>query len=117
MELTLLKLINNEEEILEYYKNAEKLWEKIWNSKESQNEKELADLITSYQFYFEDQCGGRDIGQEIMVWSGYAYLIKKTEAKPETNSELNKFINAFDKSHVSSEIYGDLKNLKKLISS
>ncbi|MEN1895635.1 hypothetical protein [Staphylococcus nepalensis] len=113
MKMTLEKLINNDSEILEYYQNANKLWEKIWNSKESENEKDLAKIISSYQYDFEEKCGGRWIGQEIMAWSAYAYLLKTTDNFPDT--KLKKLNNAFKNSFLSSEIYAEIDNAKKAL--
>ena len=113
MKYTLRKLINNDPEILEYYQNANKLWEKIWSDEKSENEKELGKLISSYQFYFEDQCGGYLIGKEIMAWSAYSYLLATHEEFPE--KKIEKLDNAFKNSFLSAEIYQDVDDARKVL--
>lgn len=113
MELILLGLINGEKEILEYFQNANDLWEEIWDSKKSEDEKELADLITSYQHYFDVKCGGPLLSQEIIAWSAYAYLLKIGKGK--SNEKLERLNNAFEKSHLSNEIYADIKKSQSIL--
>lgn len=114
MQRTLKKLMNNDSEILEYYQNANKFWEEIWNSQESENEKDLGKKISSYQYQFEEECGGRWIGQEIMAWSAYTYLLKTFDNDEDLfNKNLKKLNNAFKNSFLSTEIYIEIDHAKK----
>ncbi|MDW3863845.1 hypothetical protein QI362_00820 [Staphylococcus saprophyticus] len=114
LKLTFEKLMNGDSDIAKYYKNANDLWEKIWNHPKSQNVDDLAQLIGSYQYYFEENCGGEYLGKEIMGWSGYVYLLKSDSDDLFVNNRIDALKEAINKSFLSSEIYYDSDQAIKL---
>ena len=114
LKLTFEKLMNGARDIAKYYKNANDLWEKIWNNPKSQNVDDLAQLIGSYQYYFEENCGGVYLGKEIMGWSGYVYLLKSDSDDLLINNRIDALKEAINKSFLSSEIYYDSDQAIKL---
>jgi len=75
MHFTIEKILEGDREILVWYKNALKLWDEILDKYKIQEDNlisELAKELWNYQLQFEHECGGRTIGQEVMVVSGIA---------------------------------------------
>lgn len=71
---TLQLLLENDESIVRSYQASIRIWENIWNNPESNTVEGLAQLLTDEQFTFENECGYRHTGQEVMAWSGFALL-------------------------------------------
>ena len=67
-------LVKGDGAIIQHYQNAVAHWNEIWGRKESQDLKSMAHMLSSQQFWFEQNCGGRWVGQEIMVVTGFAML-------------------------------------------
>jgi hypothetical protein len=67
-------LVRGDPAIVEYYRTAAHHWQGIWAKEESRNFELLAKLLTAEQDWFERHCGGRWLGQEVMVVSGLAGL-------------------------------------------
>ncbi len=119
---TLEELLNNNSDILNYYQNAKLLWDEILNNtNDINNTNEIAQELNKNQLTFESRCGGRSIGQEIMVYSGFARLYDTASGFSKENKALAKrIINAFEKSTCSvevkytakkaAEVYGLLSN-------
>lgn len=70
MNYTIELLMKENENILRYYKLAYSHWREILSSNDNNDAKSLSKKLTNEQMWFEDNCGGRYIGQEIMVVSG-----------------------------------------------
>jgi len=71
---TVLNLLNGDQELVTYYQNAKQLWDEIWRDYHSLNVDGLAELLHQKQLTFEYRCGGKHLGQEIMVWTGFGLL-------------------------------------------
>ena len=71
MHQTIEALLKGDEEILHFYKVATERWTQVLMSLEGKPEM-LKEIIRVEQFWFERNCGGRELGQEIMVLSGIA---------------------------------------------
>lgn len=110
LSLTFYDLVNGKQEILEAYKEAATLWESIWNDHNSMDVDSLSKLLFMKQGEFEEACGGRQRGKEIMPWSGFAYLLEQKDSfdKTETLAE------AFKNSNCSVEVIGNAKEAYKL---
>jgi hypothetical protein len=104
-------LINQNEEIIEYYKNAETIWMEIWKDYRSMNTESLAALLSHNQLSFEHNCGGKHLGQEVMVWSGFGRLYDTYAGFEGENKEKALMLKeAFKKSMCSFEVKDVVKS-------
>ena len=81
------ELINRNEKIAIYYAKAKVIWESIDILDENLNK-----IICSKQSEFERLCKDRNLGQEIMVYSGIIYYI--SDDKKLAASICNALINS-----------------------
>jgi len=72
MHYSLEMLVQGKREIVDFYQIATDRWGEIWSREASRDLGSLANLLPSEQMWFERHCGGRWIGQEVMVVSGLA---------------------------------------------
>lgn len=70
MNYTIELLINGDKNVISYYQSAKDRWNKIMINHKNASPSQLSKELTSEQMWFEKNCGGRWIGQEIMVISG-----------------------------------------------
>lgn len=113
MHYTLQKLIEGDEEIVNHYKQAKVIWDEITeiiDCNNNENIPKLANELSNRQIAdFEHKCGGRDIGQEIMAWSGIAQFYKVEDGFGNDYERLQSAKNvykAFQKSYCSLEVKG-----------
>ncbi len=98
------RLINGENDIINKYRIAIGLWDGIFKKAESNTVDGLAGILWSEQGKFENQCGGKSIGQEIMVASGI-YQFYSTASCFGDNLERARLVaNAFRISRCSMEV-------------
>lgn len=102
MYYTQQELMNGNSDIAEYYKNAKKLWEEI-----DIDSPDLAKELTKKQSNFENACGGRGLGQEIMAWSGLILYMNKEEKNIEAAT---KIYTALVKGNCNTEVKAYSKN-------
>lgn len=119
MYYTIQKLIEGDNEVINYYQEAKKIWKKISDKIEIQDElniKTLAQELTNRQMSFEYRCGGRYIGQEIMAWYGIAQYYTVEDG---FGSELDRLqsaknvYEAFQRSSCSLEVKNAANNVAK----
>ncbi|MDD1513818.1 hypothetical protein [Priestia megaterium] len=67
-------LLENNSQVLQYYQTASRLWEDICNDPQSETSEGLSRILSNRQLTFEERCGGRPLGQEVMVWVGFGQL-------------------------------------------
>jgi|SRR6056297_2921274 len=72
MHLTIEKLINGDEEIIIYYQKSKEIWNNILDEIDINDVDKLAEQLTDKQLEFELNCGGQNLGQELMVVVGIA---------------------------------------------
>lgn len=112
---TIHALLNGNEKIIEFYKNAEKLWGEIWKDNKSDTVEGLAELLSNYQLDFEHECGGRYLGQEIMAFSGFGLLYDSYVGfEGESKEKAIRLNNAFKKSNCSIEVEGSARRAVEL---
>lgn len=70
MHYTTELLINGDEDVLLYYDRALKRWREILAEYGEVASKVLAKKLSLDQCWFEENCGSRWVGQEIMVITG-----------------------------------------------
>ena len=94
MEFTIKELMNGNNDIVTYYKNAKNIWDTI-----DINDVNLRTELKDKQTEFEQECGGRGIGQEIMAWSGIMQYIEQSD-----RASAQKLYQALVKSNCSNEV-------------
>jgi hypothetical protein len=101
---TLEKLINGDENIVEYYRNAKEIWDEIRNSENFDTVERLAEQLSMRQLAFEHRCGGRWLGQEIMTVVGIGQFYSSEIGFDATLEEAFKVKDAFAQSYCSLEV-------------
>ncbi|EJD6402369.1 hypothetical protein M0H77_RS19605 [Providencia rettgeri] len=102
MRYTIERLISADQEIITYYSKALKLWETILEAKPDY--KKLSKSLPSDQLLFEQHCGGRWIGQEIMVITGITQFYKTEDGFGERKESAMLVYKAISSSYCSMEV-------------
>ncbi|MGG3045763.1 hypothetical protein ABEO76_21795 [Bacillus anthracis] len=100
---TTMNLLEGNERILTYYKEAESIWRSIWKHAESETADGLARVIGNSQYKFENNCGGLSLGQEIMAQVGFAMLYSENPSS-EDKRKSRMLLEAFRNSGSSTEV-------------
>jgi hypothetical protein len=104
MHYSLELLVRGEGEVLGYYRAAADRWREIWSRPESRDLASFARLLTSEQSWFEHNCGGRWVGQEVMVVSGLAGLYTTAAGFDDNLARARLLYDAFLSSYCSVEV-------------
>lgn len=113
MNYTIERLLEGDTNITQYYQRAKQIWNKILESKDSEDVNKLAELLFEKQLQFESECGGRWMGQEIMAVVGIAQFYS-TAVGFEDNLKKAKLVsNAFSRSFCSLEVKYYAKDISK----
>ena len=111
MHYTIELLIQGDENVVTYYRKAEELWSQIDKKPEFEKTEFLAKVLTNMQLQFEHECGGRWVGQEIMVVVGITRYYT-TDVGFEGNEELALRVHdAFMASFCSMEVKGHAQSV------
>ncbi|GAB6253514.1 hypothetical protein BCSAG_48320 [Bacillus cereus] len=111
---TTLALLENNENILGYYQEAKRVWEKIWADPKSETVEGLAEELSFHQISsFEQHCGGRWLGQEVMVHSGFMLLYDEGAGFDGNEEKVTRLKEAFQKAHLSGEVHSRAERLAK----
>jgi hypothetical protein len=124
MFFTIDEIMKQNRDIFKWYKNARKIWEALlikWDISKQSNIDGLANDLWKYQHSFERHCGGKTIGQEIMVITGIVQFYNvnvgfEQEWNTPNDHRLKKAINvykAFQRSSCSMEVKFTAKNVAK----
>ena len=90
------------------FKRAREHWVGILEDIETVGLSDLAKRLTNEQSWFEDRCGStRADGQEVMVWTGFAYIVSLSEDHIDWARNGVKLLEAFKDSHCSGEVKAD----------
>ncbi|MUG71946.1 hypothetical protein [Paenibacillus validus] len=111
---TIESLINGDTAIVDNYQNAFRLWQEIWENPESDTADGLARILTVRQITFEHQCGGRWIGQEIMVAVGYGQFYSNADGFGENAERATMVKVAFSRSSCSLEVKGEARRMARI---
>jgi hypothetical protein len=106
MHYTTELLIEGNDDILTYYKNALDRWKKILFNNQNANSEELAKILTNEQSWFESNCGSRWVGQEIMVVTGICQFYTTALGFDKNEKKAKLIYDAFMKSYCSLEVKG-----------
>ena len=104
---TIKELMNGNEKVTEYYSEAMKIWKTI-----NIVDKDLSTILFNNQLEFEHRCGGRNLGQEIMVYSGIVQYVCDDMSNTES---AKKIADAFIKSNCSIEVKQFAKDAKEYL--
>lgn len=105
MKYTLEALLSSDENITKYYEEAKLIWEDFFKENSEGDVAAWAKKISSSQFRFENQCGGRTLGQEVMAWSAFALTYSTREGWGEGQLDLaEKLLRSFATSMCSVEV-------------
>jgi hypothetical protein len=104
MHYSLEMLVRGRGEVIGYYEAAASHWREIWSRQESGDLASFAKLLQSEQMWFERNCGGRWIGQEIMVVSGIVGLYTTANGFDSNLGRARLLYDAFLSSYCSIEV-------------
>ena len=108
------QLMTGNTNVVGWFKSAKAHWEEVLVDIESVTVTELAQRIGGEQRWFENHCGGRDNGQDIMVWTGFASLWSNDAGYEDgKEQQARKLLAAFQASHCSIEVKGDAEDAAK----
>lgn len=113
MHYTIEHLIDGDQEVITYFKNAKDHWLKILSENSGSNSDELAKVLSSEQFWFEENCGSRWVGQEIMVVTGISQFYSTARGFDDNREKAQLVYEAFMKSYCSIEVKGAAEDVAK----
>lgn len=113
MHYTIELLLKKNEEIFSWYEKAAKRWRAIIRAESSPLDIDsLASTLTTEQSWFERNCGGRHIGQEIMVIVGIAQYYSTDDGFAGNDRiRARKIYKAFRRSYCSLEVKSHAKRI------
>jgi len=106
MHYTVELLVKGDRNVNEHYRAAVGRWNEIWSRPDSKDVVSLATLLSSEQSWFEENCGNRWVGQEIMVVSGIGMLYSTTVGFDDNVDQARLLFDAFQRSYCSLEVKG-----------
>ena len=106
MNYTIAHLISGDERIAEYYRRAVEHWKAIWQRPEASDVNSLAELLYEEQAWFEENCGGGRLSQEIMAVSGIGMLFKPGAGFGREAGKARMLYDAFQRSFCELEVSG-----------
>lgn len=100
-----LEALRENQAVGDYYRAAFSKWRELLKGFDKTSVSELATAIGKAQIeFFEKQCGGRAMGQEIMAWTALAYFYDAEEAGyGDDLDKARKIYDALQLSHISIE--------------
>lgn len=113
MHYTTELLIQGDKNILRYYSAALERWSGILAKYANKSSEELAKELSSQQFWFENHCGSRWVGQEIMVITGITQFYTTELGFDESRHLALKVYRAFIQSYCSLEVKGVAEDIAK----
>lgn len=113
MHYTTELLIQGDKNILRYYSAALDRWSEILAKYANKSSEELAKELSSQQFWFENHCGSRWVGQEIMVITGITQFYSTERGFDESRHLALKVYRAFIQSYCSLEVKGVAEDIAK----
>jgi hypothetical protein len=109
MHYTVEKLMYSQEAVQAYFVAAKNKWSELLSDIDTVDLEDLATRLSSAQFWFEKNCGGRFPGQEVMAWSGFGYLYRTSDGFGEREEQAVKLQQAFKNSMCSLEVKSHAK--------
>ena len=105
MHYSLEELMAGNREIVGHYQRANAKWQEFFQTHRALGVKDWAQWLTDQQLsFFEHQCGGRLLGQEVMAWSGFATLYSTQVGFENNRPAAKRLVQAFAASMCSLEV-------------
>ncbi|MGH7135146.1 MAG: hypothetical protein ACREHD_05355 [Pirellulales bacterium] len=104
MHYSIEMLVRSKSEVINYYERAAERWQQIWHGPGADRLEPLARMLQDEQMWFEKNCGGRWIGQEVMVVSGLAGLYSTADGFNGNEERARLLYDAFQSSFCSVEV-------------
>lgn len=114
MHYTIEKLMHFQEPVQQYFIAAQQKWAKILANIDSISTANLAETLSNHQDWFESNCGGRLLGQEIMAWSAFGYFYSTDSGYGENEEKVKKLAESFQSSTCSGEVLSHAEDAAKL---
>ena len=111
MVFTIEQIMKGNQQVIDWYQTATQKWDAILKSTGTTNVTQLAKELGSKQLSFEHDCGGRSIGQEIMVIAGIARFYRITVGFEGNKQAVKNIVDAFEQSMCSIEVKGCAKEI------
>ena len=111
MHYTIEMLINGNSEVLTHYVAANNMWSEIFEDPENRSVNGMAHSLGVKQFWFERNCGGRWIGQEIMVVVGISRFYSSARGFDGSANKALLVYDAFMQSSCSLELKGHARRV------
>ncbi len=96
MRQTIEALVTGNREIMGFYQRSIEHWQQILRETQPLDDSTLAGRLLSGQFLFEQSCGGKYLGQEIMVLTGVAQFYSTTDGFGENREKALIVLKAFE---------------------
>ena len=105
-------LMSGDRNVATYFESAKNKWIELIQSNSSVED--LARTLSSAQFWFETNCGGRWEGQEIMVISGITQFYSIEDGFGDRKHKALEVYNALMRSQCSLEVKGEADRIAKI---
>lgn len=103
MHYTIERLVQGDRAISDYWARAVDLWRVLREENKDSSLEDFGRKIHAAQSSFEQNCGGRWIGQEIMGWAAVAQFYQSADTFGDREDEAVRVVRAFRASWCSSE--------------
>lgn len=110
---TIEELLKNSN-VTSWYQQAKTIWDKALANINTKDSSQIARTASSNQFEFENNCGGRFIGQEIMVITGIFRYYDEGNGFQKTLDEVQAMYQGLQKSSCSLEVKSHADDVAKL---
>lgn len=107
------ELVIGNSSISAYFSEAAEKWEEILSDYPTSDVDELSDELHIQQDWFERNCGGRWLGQEVMVASGIAQFYDSKHGFGDNLDKARNIVEAFERSSCSMEVKGHARELSE----
>jgi hypothetical protein len=98
-------IIAGNADVIGFYDVAKTAWSRLFNDRSQASLQEWAGWLSNNQIrLFEEECGGRWMGQEVMGWSGFAMLYTTEDGFGSRLPIARKLLAAFSASSCSIEV-------------
>ena len=104
MHYTIEALVTGEDAYA-WYRDAIQHWQEVLSGIDPTDAKAIAVLASNEQMWFEHSCGGRFIGQEVMVVSGIGQYYRTLDGFADRLEQARAMYNGLSKSACSTEIH------------
>lgn len=106
MNYTIKRLMDGEGEVASWYAAAAERWDEMLSAQRVQSLQSLAMRISNEQLWFEENCGTRYVGQEVMGWVAIAQFYRGEDGFGPRQGDAEFVLQAIRQSGCSVEVCG-----------